>query len=417
MGLASQGAIDEANDVLLTGSYNQKLNYLRTHPVNPPDGYTGMALTDKTSGNRDRDWTKMTIRNTADMVGFIKMGAIIRDQVGALTFRLKYVNEGLTQNASRTGLIPCWFLPWKSRQLMKLKIEDATTSPNLNLGATIDPVPNPELFFTAAINGCSVFVVGDPKHPSVYHAGITGNLKSALGLTDFMRLGGTSEAVWRSLVGRSGTATKPLGEVNRNDYVAQRVGSASREQDRIMSHGNYTTFQAMMLESEIQGRNDLAAIKVTPWGCVFGLRDTAGQWSFNLVKNASIEYFRVVRKKKLGKTKLKQVGERMPSPNAIRADGTIDTALLSSSPFNTRKPKSTRVSIWAIRNSSQLRALRSITTSGRLISSEDSLKTEDHRAQEVNSRGWQEGMESLRRSRPPPSSERCCRTRHGLELN
>ena len=61
-----------------------------------------------------------------------------------------------------------------------------------------------------------------------------------------------------------------------------------------------------MLESEFQGRNDLAAIKVTPSGCVFGLRDTAGRWWFNLVKNATIEYFHVVRKKKLWKTKLLQ---------------------------------------------------------------------------------------------------------------
>ena len=48
MGLASQVQIDQATQVLLTGSYNQKLSFLRSTPINPPDGYTGMVLTDKT---------------------------------------------------------------------------------------------------------------------------------------------------------------------------------------------------------------------------------------------------------------------------------------------------------------------------------------------------------------------------------
>ncbi len=312
------------------GSYNAKLNFLRSTPINPPDGYTGMALTDKTRDNRDRDWSKMTIRDTADMIGFIRMGAVIRDQVGALTFRLKYTREGLQLNASRAGLIPCWFLPWKSRQIMKLKIADVAANANINLGPGADPVPNPGLFFTAAINGCSVFIVGNPSQPSAYHAGITGNLKSTIGLTEFTRLGGTSEAVWRSLLGRTATAAKPIGEANRNAYVAQRVGPSGGEENRITSDGNYTTFQALMLESQLQARNNLAAVKVTPWGCVFGLRDDAGNWSFNLVKNATIEYYRVVLKKKFfGGTKTRHVGEQVPNPNAVRADGTIDTALLS----------------------------------------------------------------------------------------
>jgi predicted nucleic-acid-binding Zn-ribbon protein len=330
MGLASQTEIDQATTVLSTGSYNQKLNFLRSTPINPPDGYTGMALTTKTSSNHDRDWTKLTIRDTVDMMGFIKMGAVIRDQVGALTFRLKFAYEGLQLTPSRAGLIPCWFLPWKSRHIMKLKIADFATNPSLNLGPGIDPAPNPDLFFTAAINGCSVFIVGKPSQPSAYHAGITGQLKSAIGLTEFTRLGGTSEAVWRSLLGRTATTAKPVGEVNRNDYVAQRIGPGGGEENRITSSGNYTTFQALMLESHLQGRSDLAAVRVTPWGCVFGLRDNAGNWSFNLVKNATVEYFRVVRKKKaLGGTKTRQVGEQVPSPNAIRPDGTIDAALLS----------------------------------------------------------------------------------------
>jgi hypothetical protein len=329
MGLADQTQIDAADNVLRTGTFAEKLNFLRTTPLDPPDGYTGMALTAKTAAKPNKDWKKRTIRDEADMVGFIRIGAVSRDKVGALTFRLRYTREGLQQNAARAGLIPCWFLPWRSRQVMKLKIANVATSPTLDFGVGTDPVANPGLFFTAAISGCSVFVVGATAAPSVYHAGVTGSLITPMGPEKFNRLGGTSEAVWRSLLGRTATLAKPIGEVNRDHYVAERVGPLGGETDRIRSNEAYTTAQALMLEGQLQNRNDLTAVKVSPWGCVFGLRDAAGQWSFNLVKNATVEYYRVTRKKKLfGRVKTTQHGEMMPNANAMRPDGTIDMVQL-----------------------------------------------------------------------------------------
>lgn len=316
MGFASKEAIAEARGILLHGSLSQKRQYLRTHPINPPHGYTGMELVkplgslfDEPEDPRKVLWSKMKIRDMADMIGFLEFGANERDQLGALTFSVKSARD-LPTAVSRAEYIPCWFLPWMSGHIFKLKIASLLTQPELDFGPGIAKMPNPGLFFTAGINGCSVFAVGDPRNPSVYHAGIDPGSGNSLPLLP----NETTEQAWRRLLGRKNT-TKQIGSIGKTDYISELVNPGGTDDKKRVKYGvGTTTSQAMALQMMLEGRDDITSVQVDPWGCVFGLRDdTTGNWTFTLVKNATIRYYRLIRKKRfLRKDKVLKVGEMMP---------------------------------------------------------------------------------------------------------
>ena len=85
----------------------------------------------------------------------------------------------------------------------KLKIESALANANFVLGPGTTAIPNPDIFFTAAINGCSVFVNGNAADPTVYHGGAEQNeiaaIKNQLGNTFWNMIGGNTEGMWMNL--------------------------------------------------------------------------------------------------------------------------------------------------------------------------------------------------------------------------
>ena len=160
-----------------------------------------------------------------------------------------------------------YFLPWdESGAIIKLHLP---TKGRHN--------PDPDVFFTAAINGCSVFVQGDPDNPTVYHAG--GNT----GRSDH----NDAARFWRhALVNHmksSDTAQargKIQAEVNKTDYV-RTPGTQS----------NSSTPTADKYEQELRQRlnkkGSFTVTMVSPWGCVFGLR-TGNNWEFYLQENGTV---------------------------------------------------------------------------------------------------------------------------------
>jgi hypothetical protein len=331
---ASATLIAQANTTVASGNLGPIFNFLSTTPVQPPSGGLGGLTVDAkaktaTGGNLgDVDYAQIKLVNPMDRIAFIRF---VGDPTfpETLSFDVRYAAT-LQTTASRAGYIPIWFLPWQSKRVLKLKIEDYTTPTLQPYGigpapvAGIDPLPNPGIFFTAAINGCSVFAIGGTRNPSVYHGGITGSLETQMPTANFGALGGTSEAVWHNLVegarfdnagnitpktpaqhahGNTKQARHPhFGEVNRSDYVAERLPSGN-----ILSRGTLpggtapklTTSKAVELEKKLEKKIGITEVEVNPWGAVFGLRDSTGNWSFYLVKNATIGYKRY-RYHKLG---------------------------------------------------------------------------------------------------------------------
>jgi hypothetical protein len=291
MPLASQTTIDRVMNVLLNGNHAMKQAVLRTTPINPPNGATSMFTHDQLY-SQALNFAKLKITSVDDMVCFLKLKAVERDQVGAMTFETKFARE-LPLAADRIGWVPCWFLPWSSGRIIKLKIPSVATTPVINFtNPAIAPIGNPGLFFTAGINGCSVFAVGTPDAPSVYHGGIN----PGSGLVMPLQPNETTEAAWRRLLGRAGTV-KFVGSVGKTDYISELNNPAtSVDSDRVTSSGAKTTRLAAALEATLQLNGALTNVSVSPWGAVFGLREPAnGHWSMCLVQNSTVTYQRVVR--------------------------------------------------------------------------------------------------------------------------
>ena len=79
---------------------------------------------------------------------------------GKDVFTFRFLPDSLKDMSNFAGYRPIWFLPWADLNIIRLTIPVKGTSN-----------PDPDIFFTAAINGCSVFVQGSARHPTVYHAG------------------------------------------------------------------------------------------------------------------------------------------------------------------------------------------------------------------------------------------------------
>ncbi len=174
--------------------------------------------------------------------------------------------------------IPIYFLPWQSHQLVSLTIPEYTEENVVSYGRglEIDPL-SPHIFFTAAINGCSVFVTGSARAPTITHAGIS---------QDTTPYGAEAELFWRDLLDAHNVA--------QNTYI-NRVAEVNRK-DYITGPGN-TTLLAMRYKrwlDQLPTNTPLKVESVNPWGAVFGIR-YGRMWSFYLQENALVKRYIVQR--------------------------------------------------------------------------------------------------------------------------
>lgn len=334
--------VSRANQVFQFGFSGPVLDFMKKQPVYPPSGSVRPGRVIKAPRGRNDlaprtsfvQFSKQKLVSVADRIAFIRF---VKDEShtaheGALSFEVKYADDpSMATTALRTNHIPVWWLPWNGAgAIVKLKIEDAATA-SFPVGPGVADLPNPKFFFTAAVNGCSVIIRGNDRGPSCYHAGIDGTtVKDAMGEDNFNALGGTVEEVWRTLIEgayyrKSGNdnvfVPKPVGhhsggqlkqnkgtwgEINRNDYVAERDPANAGRYFTVPgatpgSRANTTllakTFQDFATE---RNRNVLTQIEVSPWGCVFGARDAAGTWKMYLQRNATVTYRRLRKRHGVG---------------------------------------------------------------------------------------------------------------------
>ena len=229
MPIVSSETIQELTDTLRDGNHQEKLECLRTTAFNPPDDVTGMptiagmqgtpneikaAWNDPLSANFEK--SKMTVE--AEMVSYLRLCASVNktEKYGSVTFQTIMSNRRTAGDAQNGFNIPAWFLPWRQAgALVKLKITDIANNNGTIVIGNNQHVSNPGLFFTAALSGCSVIVVGNPRNPSIYHGG------SALPVTAQLQGRETTEEFWLRKSGRKGTTAKPLGSIGKTDYVSE----------------------------------------------------------------------------------------------------------------------------------------------------------------------------------------------------
>lgn len=145
----------------------------------------------------------------------------------------------------------------------------------------LPPGNGPTRFYTAALSGCSVFVVGPATSPTVYHCGIMEWKKYAAAAEGNKAPQTTAEstAIWRDLVAHDlGPGGPEAMEVNKGDYMKGEAGN-----------GNTTVMRAMA--DVLEHKTGVSGATVLPaTGAVFGERGDDGQWKFYLQENATLKW-------------------------------------------------------------------------------------------------------------------------------
>ncbi len=237
-----------------------------------------------------------------------------------------------TQNEDKLRwYVPMWFLPWNSEKLVGIEIPPklpsregrpalsrpranavteppSLTRPRAQGGTPPEYKPpletDPDLFFTAAINGCSVFVTGDPKAPRVYHGGTQMEYRDPMDAVHKWR------GLFREIEPQS-YYSGDFGEVNKTHYVRSGLSSKPKEM-RLITTKDPTTGKDVtrseflhdyktatssaykkylkQLYTSPSGQRNIVVQRILPFGCVFGTRAANGNWSFYLQENVKITY-------------------------------------------------------------------------------------------------------------------------------
>lgn len=197
-----------------------------------------------------------------------------------------------TDYANRGGWVPIYWLPWNT----------AGAAIRLTIPAYTAANPGPSLFFTAAINGCSVFFQGTPQNPTIYHCGgDTGQGVNALQAAQFWQEVVVEFVAFDAARGKNKGALDP-NEVNKTQYIkTPAVGEGPLKPGE-----GHTTVQAQQYKAFLENANQksLRIERVSPWACVMGVRHAVTHnWQFYLQENATVIYHQLYKSGPFSKTK------------------------------------------------------------------------------------------------------------------
>jgi hypothetical protein len=277
-------------------------------PLSPPGGNVTNA-----TGTKLQTFTKLKFLSAQDRIAFVKLEKdVSAGRKGALTFDPKYAGQVLP--GVRADFVPIWWLPWSPGHMTKLKIDLHNVVPQDNTGGNL---PNPSLFVTAALSGCSVFATGVPSAPSLYHGGLEANLTKffedrADSLTTFAP-NQTAEEFWETVLNGvdnfvgAKPAINPLYDGNNQSMQLKvrlpgHVDKTAKATTKSINKSHYVNFNAtrttpaatayeQFLNADPQNQRDFKIEMVAPWGAVIGIRDAAGNWKFYLQENATVSYY------------------------------------------------------------------------------------------------------------------------------
>jgi hypothetical protein len=264
------------------------LDFLKEYSVSPCDGYYSHLANRGNVNVSGTDFEHRVTAKTANKIGYGKLTKLTRtpektnynnrimqqhlQKPGAVFLDVKLEHE-LTQNPSE--YLPFYWLPWRSGS--GGIIETSLIVPPARKGQKAPP--DPSLFFTAALSGCSVFVRGSRQHPTVYHAGAAGKPPGKPG------------EAWRKLLGEVSPPKeykdKHFSEVNTTDYM--HLPKKGRIHQDVIDYGEYL---------EKNQKEQITVEHINTWGCVFGIRKD-DNWTFYFQQNVGIDYWVMRRTKYL----------------------------------------------------------------------------------------------------------------------
>lgn len=220
------------------------LEFMKTHTVQPQDykdrgTQSTTALYDRTPHSYNKPGAVLAPRDSTlaltgadNQVAFTKLSRT-DNQYGESKnqYNLFFYSKAVAGLSSMDDYMASYFLPWTSDHLTRIVIPPKIPARD-GVSLAAQRQRDPDLFFTAAVNGCSVFVEDDPRHPTVYHAGTTESRSDLSNANPFLagnaRLHWTRlfEQLWRPVTDGNGSmrkASSPKVNVGR-DAAAMRVG-------------------------------------------------------------------------------------------------------------------------------------------------------------------------------------------------
>jgi hypothetical protein len=298
-------------NALFGGTPDQVRRLFEKYPVHPPDdadGYQGdsqrkignVRFTGEGLDAGDIDVARVNPTKPVAWLNFFKNRKTVKDlQVGNEGAHTLIASASYTPNPTH---VPAYFLPWNTAgAVISLRIP--------RRGTRAAHEPDPDIFFTAAINGCSVFFDGPPDNPTVYHAGGSTCTATAAAGAQF----------WRNIMANVLGGGAASSEVNKTQYIMT---------DGVTRGMLKTTQAAKDYEAWLSNNmaGDLRIEDVNPWACVFGIR-RGDNWEMWMQENTTVIY--TVLKKKGGA--LVPVQEKAKAIN--QATGRIETKKIQ----NTKK--------------------------------------------------------------------------------
>jgi hypothetical protein len=272
------------------------IGFMRKYAVCPADdvgGYIGDKAGSMPTTASPQDYTFSTIE-AAKRVAYLNFEKIPRKSQVNTAFIPKS-DAAITvtgQSAADAARVKSYWLPWTAGGgIIKLVIPAAGTAP---------AAQDADIFFTATITGCSIFIKGTRQAPEVYHAG--GNTGQA---------NATQAALfWRNLMVAHSGAGGIAAEVNKTDYVSDPTLSTA-----LPTTANSKTFADWLADNK---PSDLDIKMVFPWGCVMGLRAANGDWTFYLQENVTILYTKWKKKSLFSKQLVESRSFSVACPMLVR---------------------------------------------------------------------------------------------------
>lgn len=285
------------------------LTFLSTNAVWPESNTAGQTFSSPGKQGHDELQHVQRFDQVGNQVMLARLAASNR---GSYTLDVKRVAD--VPPAEYGDRVPVYYLPWASKGVTSMTLHPPPPPVPGKPARPARPELEPRIFFTAGLSGCSVFVEGSPRHPTIHHAGYELSVMDDLADRSRDR---DVESYWRRVFADLRRSQGAFAEVNKAAYVDDGtrvteykcVTTGEKDKNGVLvkkmvpvaakstQHAErFSTF----LKAENGSRVQLE--RVLPGGSVFGVRDDLGNWSFYLQRIATIEYW-VIEKRWFGKTK------------------------------------------------------------------------------------------------------------------
>jgi hypothetical protein len=202
----------------------------------------------------------------------------------------------ISYRRASSSSIPVYYLPWQTNYMMRMKLRPSPKHPTKErrrslLKKTIEP----DIFVTAALQGCSIFINGEPEEPVVYHinaSGIQGPQGETLGTDDDTEYQTAAQAKVTHMTQLFQAATAQFPGAGARLRTGQRA-PLSRQAARGAAHmADYMPDRLPSRVPQLRQRHEPQGVQhfsVEQFGTVFGRRKD-GAWRFYRQTRTRIEY-------------------------------------------------------------------------------------------------------------------------------